>query len=110
MFFNAPFFKRSVIATAEAAGPELKWLVMDLIPVTMIDLTGLQVVADVATTLQRRGITLVAAGRQTEWSQWAEKRNIRAEIRFFPTLREAATQFRREHGLPDEPQLAAAPG
>src|SRR5204863_3123675 len=46
VFFNAPFFKRSVLEAAEAAGPELKWFVIDMIPVTMMDITGVQAAAD----------------------------------------------------------------
>lgn len=100
VFFNAPYFKREVLAAAEVAGSQLKWFVIDMIPITMIDATGLYAAAEVVTTLAERGIVFAAAGRQTEWKDWAV-RNPQlldtCEIRRFPTLRAALKAFRREH-------------
>jgi high affinity sulfate transporter 1 len=95
VFFNAAFFKRSVLEAADAAGPGLSWFVMDMIPVTMIDLTGLQATAEVMEILRARGVVFVAAGRETEWRQWAERRGIqiKAEYRSFPTLRAALKAY-----------------
>jgi high affinity sulfate transporter 1 len=107
VFFNAPFFKRSVLQAVEAAGPELKWLVVDMIPVTMIDVTGLQAAADVIATLRARGVAFIAAGRETEWRRWAELRRVESEYRSFPTLRAAVKAYQRE-GCP--PAAAGAPG
>jgi MFS superfamily sulfate permease-like transporter len=97
VFFNAPFFKHSVLDAAEAAGPALKWFVIDMIPVTMIDITGLQAAADVIETLRERGIVFIAAGRETEWRQWAEGRRMKYEYRSFPTLRAAVKGYEREN-------------
>jgi high affinity sulfate transporter 1 len=97
VFFNAPFFKRSVLEAVEAAGPDLRWLVIDMIPVTMIDITGLQAAADVIETLGSRGVVFVAAGRETEWRQWAENRRLKSGCRSFPTLRAALKGYRREN-------------
>lgn len=96
VFFNAPFFKRSALAAAESAGPSLKWFVLDLIPVTMIDVTGLQAFADVAHGLKERGVAFIAAGRQTEWSHWVRVRGLESQTRFFPTLKSAAKAFQQE--------------
>jgi MFS superfamily sulfate permease-like transporter len=111
IFFNAPYFKREVIASADAAGPGLKWLVIDMLPITMLDATGIYTIEDLASTLAARGITLVAAGRYEEWHRWAEKRHLQldaAGVRFFPTLRSAVKAYRREF-LPEsagpEPSL-----
>jgi len=98
-FFNAAYFKREVMAAADRAGPELKWFVIDLIAVTMIDATGIFVIDDIVATFRERGILLAAAGRQTEWRQWAEKRQFKLKAsgaRIFPTLRAAVKSFRRE--------------
>jgi MFS superfamily sulfate permease-like transporter len=97
VFFNAPSFKRSVLDAADAAGPGLRWFVMDMIPVTMIDITGLQVAADVIQTLRARGVAFIAAGRQTEWKNWAEDRNLKWDFRSFPTLRAAVKGFEQEN-------------
>jgi hypothetical protein len=67
-----------------------------MIPVTMIDITGLQAAADVIETLRSRGVVFVAAGRETEWRQWAEGRRLKSGYRSFPTLRAALKGYKRE--------------
>ena len=65
----------------------------------MIDATGIFVIDDLVATLQERGIVLAAAGRQTEWRQWAERRHFKLQAsgaRIFPTLRAAVKTYRRE--------------
>jgi len=96
VFFNAPFFKRSILEAVETAGPNLKWFVADMIPVTMMDITGLQAVAEVIEALRSRGVTFVAAGRETEWRRWAENRHVTSEYRSFPTLRAAVKGYQLE--------------
>lgn len=89
VFFNAPYFKRSVMAAADAAGVGLRWLVLDMLPITMIDTTGLFTAEEVADRLRERGVVLAGAGRQTEWHLWAESRNRGTKdrkIRIYPTL------------------------
>ena len=101
VFFNAAYFKRAVLAAVEAAGSGLKWFVIDMIPITLIDATGLYAAAEVIDTLADRGIVFATAGRQTEWSDWAKKNPLllnRPKIARFPTLRAALKAYRREHG------------
>jgi MFS superfamily sulfate permease-like transporter len=96
VFFNAPFFKRGVIAAADAAGPSLKWLVLDMLPITLVDTTGLYTVDEIADTLRERGVVLAAAGRQTEWCLWAESQHRRPKdrkIAVYPTLREVIRDY-----------------
>ena len=87
VFFNAPYFKREVIAAAEAGGPSLKWFVLDMLPITMVDATGLYAAEEVADTWQERGVVLAAAGRQTEWRIWAESRQRAVRDRKFIYIR-----------------------
>jgi MFS superfamily sulfate permease-like transporter len=107
VFFNAPIFKRSVLAAAAAAGPGLKWFVVDMIPITMIDITGLQAASEVIETLRARGVTFIAAGRETEWRQWAATRRLKSGYRAFPTLRSALKGFEQEHRSPAEKHTAS---
>ncbi len=98
VFFNAPQFKRQLVAAVNAAGPELKWVVLDLLPVTMIDATGLYTTCEVAEQLQNRGVVLAAAGRQTEWHDWAEARkSLPRAAQLFPTLSAAFKAYRSVH-------------
>jgi MFS superfamily sulfate permease-like transporter len=94
VFFNAPFFKRSILHSAERTGADLKWVVLDLIPVTIIDITGLEMIRQVIDTLRARGVTLVMAGRQTQWRHWAESRQIASGWHSFPTLRAAIRAYK----------------
>jgi hypothetical protein len=73
---------------------------MDMIPVTMIDVTGLYTANDLIGTLREPGVIFATAGRQTEWRQWAGQRKVAMpnRPRFFPTLRAAIDAYRREFG------------
>ena len=74
----------------DEAGPNLRHVVLDLLPVTNIDATGLLTVTQLVQTLETRGIRLNAAGRATEWRDWARSRGFPGDrIRIFPTLRQA---------------------
>jgi MFS superfamily sulfate permease-like transporter len=99
VFFSAPHFKREVLAAAATAGPDLRWFVIDLLPVSQIDATGLFAIRDAFDTLRARGIVVAAAGRDTEWADRAARRDLSGVltgIRFFPTLRLAELASREE--------------
>ena len=101
VFFNAPNFKRGVLAAADAAGPSLKWLVLDMLPITLIDATGLYTAEELADTLRERGVVLAAAGRQTEWRLWAESRDREPrdrKIPFYPTFLEVIRAYQSLEG------------
>lgn len=105
VFFNAPYFKRGVMAAADDAGPSLKWLVLDMLPITLVDSTGLYTAEEVADALSERGVLLAAAGRQTEWHLWAESRkrpSSNRKIRFYPTLREVIRAYESVEALRSE--------
>jgi high affinity sulfate transporter 1 len=105
VFFNAPYFKREIMATADAGGSSLKWMVLDMIPITMIDATGLYTAREIIDTLKQRGIVLATAGRQTEYRLWMEAHLHGLEgdrIPMYPTYREAIDTYQREQGLPVE--------
>jgi high affinity sulfate transporter 1 len=105
VFFNAPYFRRQVLAAVGRAGPELNCFVLDMLPVTMIDATGYYVLRDVEAALFARGITLAVAGRQTEIELSAKQRGLDASealarIRRFSTLRQAIHAYTTEHPAP----------
>ena len=65
-FFNAPYFKRELLRAVDEAGPGLRQVVIDLLPIPDIDATGLLTITELITVLKARGIELNAAGRATE--------------------------------------------
>ena len=89
VFFNAPYFKRELLAATNAFSGKPKWIVLDMLPITMIDATGLQTAQELTDELESRGIVLVAAGRKTEWRLWLQARGFGNHVRkinIFSTL------------------------
>jgi high affinity sulfate transporter 1 len=108
VFFNAPYWKRSLLRAADAAGPELRWLVIDMLPVTLLDATGVYTAREVFETLRARGVFVATAGRKTELADWFAARGLAPrELRSFATLREALRAYARAGGGPPaEPTLS----
>jgi MFS superfamily sulfate permease-like transporter len=94
-FFNAPYFKRELTQAIDQE-TDLRHVVLDLLPVASIDATGLITITELSDALEVRGISLYAAGRATEWEQWAKARGFAgSRIRIFPTLRQAVRELSR---------------
>ena len=106
LFFNAPYFKQRVLAAANAAGPGLRWFVIDALPITMVDVTGVYVLRDVDREFAARNIVFGIAGRKGEVLEMRRQRGILPEdqmkARLFPTLRQALKAFRSENPGPGE--------
>jgi MFS superfamily sulfate permease-like transporter len=105
-FFNCAYFKHRVLAAADAAGPDLRWFVVDAIPITHVDVTGVDAIQDVRRALGARGAILVVAGRKTEYSDWLNKIGLYrrdAEHLWFPTLRQAFRAFQDQYGPANPP-------
>ena len=98
VFFNAPYFKREVQKAVLAAGPGLKWFVIDLLPVNSIDATGIYAVQEVFADLCRRGIVAGAAARETQWADWAGQRGYSPAARPDPLLPDAGAGSGRVRG------------
>ena len=60
IFYNAPYFKRRILAMADAR-PDVKWLIVDGSPILHLDSTGADIVADLKDELAARGMRLVFA-------------------------------------------------
>ena len=107
VFFNAPYFKREVLAAVAAAGPELRWLVLDAVPVTSHDVTGRHTLRELERELTARGIGIALAGRQTELREWREKRDYDksrpTSVRHYPTLRRAVRSLQKELAADEHP-------
>jgi high affinity sulfate transporter 1 len=96
-FFNAAYFKERALAAANTAGPALRSFIVDAIPITSVDVTGLDALEELRRELAERGTTLVVAGRRTEFLTWLRQIGLhRAEDDqfVFPTLRQAVRAFR----------------
>ena len=97
VFFNAPFFKQQARAAIDAAGPGLKWFVLDALPITELDVTGFYEMINLSEVLRARGVELVVAGRLTESDRWRRAARVRkgtVVARRYPTLGEAVRDYR----------------
>jgi high affinity sulfate transporter 1 len=105
-FFNSDYFKRRVLEAADAAGPGLEWFVIDAIPISEFDITGLYALRDLTETLRARGVTLILAGRKTEYLDLLKETGLYLpdhEDRLFPTLGQALRAYRDQHGRAQVP-------
>lgn len=103
VFFNSAHFRRSLLNAADTAGDRLRWVVLDMLPVSSVDATGLFSAFETFQTLRARGVRVVIAGRKTEWEQWAAPRGLSIEafnVTFYPTLRKAVKAFTAEQENP----------
>jgi high affinity sulfate transporter 1 len=104
-FFNSDYFKARALDVAETSGTELRWFVVDAIPISQIDITGLYALRDLRESLEARGIVLILAGRKTELLMWLKRAGLyrpEHENWIFPTLRQALKAYRRDTH-PNEP-------
>jgi MFS superfamily sulfate permease-like transporter len=111
-FFNAAYFKERALLAARAAGPALRWFVLDAIPITSVDVTGLDALDELRQELAEGGKSLVVAGRRTEFLTWLQQIGLsRAEDDqfVFPTLHQAVRAFRaaRSSARPQPPPIEA---
>lgn len=98
-FFNANYFRQRALLAADAAGAGLRWFVIDAIPLSSIDVTGLYAMRDVYGELAGRGVRFVIAGRRAELLAWLDEHGFykpEHDAMLYPTLRQALKTFRRE--------------
>ena len=97
VFFNADHFKQCALAAVRASGDDLRWFVIDAIPISDVDINGLAVLKDLQQKLASRNVKLVWAGRQSEFlsclREMGEPTESVSELTY-PTLRQAVHAFR----------------
>lgn len=105
VFFSAAHFKREALKAT--AGAEVRWFVIDMLPVSLVDTTGLYTLRDTFELLRARGIVVGVARREPQWMRWAAEPAFAGRLdglRYFPTLRQAAQAYAEEvRGAPAAP-------
>ena len=97
VFFNADHFKQCALAAVLASGDDLRWFVIDAIPISDVDINGLAVLKDLQQKLASRNVKLVWAGRQSEFLSCLRgmgEPTERVSELTYPTLRQAVHAFR----------------
>ena len=109
VFFNAPYFKQRALEALAAAGPGLKWFVIDALPLTQVDATGIYELEDLQLSLRDRNVELVVAGPlrdRLDASRRSELAQAVLDVRQFPTIEQAVQAF---HGLDADAAAAERP-
>jgi len=104
VFFNAPYFKHQAQSAIAAAGPGLKWFVIDALPITQVDVTGIYELEDLQRTLREQGAELVVAGSLTDTRDKLIEGGLAETelgLRHFPTLGRAVRAYRATAASPD---------
>ena len=99
VFFNADHFKQCALSAAQASGTDLRWFVIDAIPISDMDINGLEVMKDLHQKLASRNIQLVWAGRQSEMLMCLERMGeptAAVSDLIYPTLRQAVNAFKAQ--------------
>ncbi|MBR7627678.1 MULTISPECIES: SulP family inorganic anion transporter [Aeromonas] len=77
-YFNAPYFKRRVLALLVQDPHNPKCLVVDAVAsFTHQDISVMSMIGELHKDLKRRGIKMVMAGRHGQMSQWLKQAGIR---------------------------------
>jgi high affinity sulfate transporter 1 len=108
VFFNASHFKLQLLHAVDTAEHDLNWVILDMLPMTASDSTGLYTTNEIFELLATRGIRMAAAGRKAEWEEWASRRGGPPEnwLLFFPTLRRAVKACRADMAKRSAPAIA----
>jgi high affinity sulfate transporter 1 len=96
VFFNAPYFRQQARHAVLQAGPGLRFLVLDAIPITGHDVTGRTAMLELHNELGARGVKLVITGRETEIAELRDKAGVTQGARQFATLGEAVEVLEAE--------------
>jgi high affinity sulfate transporter 1 len=91
IFYNAPYFKRRVLAVSEAnAGA--RWLIVDGAPIVHLDSTGADTIVELADELAGKGLRLAFAGVLPQVQRMLDRSGALERLgpdAVFPTLRAA---------------------
>jgi MFS superfamily sulfate permease-like transporter len=89
IFYNAPYFKRRVLAIAHA-NPSARMLIVDGAPILYLDSTGADTIVELKDELAARGIGLAFGSVTPQARRMLERSGARARLgdhAIFPTLR-----------------------
>lgn len=95
-FANAEFFKERILAAVETSPTPVRWLVVAAEPVTSVDVTACDTVAELDETLKARGIELCFAELKDPVKDKLKRFGLYAQLgeaQFFPTIGSAVSSY-----------------
>ena len=101
-FANAELFKERVLDAVARSPAPVRWFVVAAEPVTSIDVTAADTVAELVEALRAEGIALCFAELKDPVKDKLKRFGLLARIgdtRFFPTIEEAVTRYLQTHDV-----------
>ncbi|WP_142249655.1 sulfate permease [Bradyrhizobium sp. UNPF46] len=95
-FANAEFFKERILAAIETSPTPVRWLVVAAEPVTSVDVTACDTVAELDEALHARGIELCFAELKDPVKDKLKRFGLYAQVgesQFFPTIGSAVASY-----------------
>lgn len=95
-FANAEFFKERILAAIETSPTPVRWLVVAAEPVTSVDVTACDTVAELDEALKARGIKLCFAELKDPVKDKLKRFGLYAQLgeaQFFPTIGSAVSSY-----------------
>ena len=101
-FANAELFKQRVLDAVAKSPTPVRWFVVAAEPVTSVDVTAADIVAELDETLQAAGIELCFAELKDPVKDKLKRFELFAQLGnkdFFPTIEEAVTRYLQTHNV-----------
>jgi high affinity sulfate transporter 1 len=99
-FANAEFFRERILDAVATSPTEVRWLVVAAEPVTSVDVTACDIVAELDEALHARGIELCFAALKDPVKDKLKRFGLHAQLGeayFFPTVNSAVTSYLAAH-------------
>jgi high affinity sulfate transporter 1 len=96
-FFNADFFRQRILHLVGISRQPVKWVVIDTVSITDIDVTGMFAMRRLSEELTARNVKLALAGRTAELKEWLQVRGMRVEdtrLSLYPSRHIALAAYR----------------
>lgn len=104
VFFNVDYFRQRLRRAVRRARPPVRWVVVDLSPVSIVDATALQRFDELREELARDGITLAVARARHHLGRFFDRdfveRRMLEHTRNFPSMRAAVAAY--EQAMADQ--------
>jgi high affinity sulfate transporter 1 len=99
-FANAEFFRERILDAVAQSPTQVRWLVVAAEPVTSVDVTACDIVAELDQTLHDRGIELCFAELKDPVKDKLKRFGLHAQLGeawFFPTVNSAVLSYLKTH-------------
>jgi MFS superfamily sulfate permease-like transporter len=100
-FFNADFFRQRILKLVIGAKDPVKWVVIDSVSITDIEVTGMLALKRLSEELRAMGIRQAMAGRTAELKEWLQARGLPVEntgVSLYPSRHIALAAYRQSVG------------